>query len=72
MVLLNITWEDGTKLHWCLVGVQSDLELGGFGRSRRNTHQCQGEMKGGLKNLGNSWEPREKDLKTRVNHLEQL
>lgn len=48
-----LTWEQGPELQRWLVGVQGDLQLGGFGRSRRDTYQSQRKREPALENLGN-------------------
>ena len=40
---VGVTLKDGAEVNWWLVGVYSDLKLGGFGWRRRYTHQCQGK-----------------------------
>lgn len=49
----RLTWEEGPEIQRWLVGVQGDLELGGFGRRTRDTDQSKRKREPGLDNLGN-------------------
>lgn len=62
-VCVCYTSKDRAELHWCLIGVHSDLKLGGLGGRGRNTHQRQRKPEPGLENFGNSWEKRKTCIK---------